>query len=99
MDEFVRAVGDLLVECCDSARWMDIEGDNCGRDLRTRAAAVANALPAVTGRPKADQAALLLLAAGGKLAGERSQGTIRCWLDAERQALQLLGVAPLTKAE
>lgn len=98
MDELIKAVGVLLVECGDSGRIIDAGTDYEGDPLRQKAETVAALLPRMADRQKADQAAVLLLAAGSKLRMDGSAEATAAWDAAERQALALLGVVPLTPA-
>jgi hypothetical protein len=107
MNEFLKAVGSLLIECGASAQWMDRELDNAGDALREKAAVVVDLLPALTGRPIADQAAVNLMVAGNRLIEEGMADQDFCfadsnrdaWRAAERQAMAALGIVPLEPAK
>lgn len=96
MDDLTKSIGKLLFECGVAYERLGDPGN-----LSPLCEEIAGRLHHLAGRSNAEQAALLLLAAGGKLWGEAAELTAGCeqWLDAEKRAMQLLGVVPLAKAE
>lgn len=98
MNEFLAAVAKLLVGCGESAsRLRHVDGDmSYGDHLAEAAEVVAGLLPKAMDRTAADKAAVLLLSVGGKVAVDGAY--LDDWNAAEKQALQLLGVVPLTTA-
>lgn len=99
MNEFLAAVARLLIECGESAsRLRQVDGDlSYGDQLAEAATRVADLMPAaLAARPDVDKAAVLLLRAGSLMRGD--SGFDAEWDAAEKQAMQLLGVVPLTTA-
>lgn len=101
MDEFVKAVGQLLLRCGEASQMIGEKPGNCHlwNDAQAVKDLLPNILPDPADRPDAESAALLLLAAGNRLRGGMNEGgDTREWDQAQAKALDLLGIVPLTPA-
>lgn len=97
MDKFLAAVARLLIQAGECAAVVSDEYEPSAVALLEAADKVAEMLPAaLAARPDVDKAAILLLRAGSLMRGDSGLDTE--WDAAEKQAMQLLGVVPLTPA-